>query len=58
MWIAHQKAWAKSLEMMGVKWSDQIFAIPSFDYSELSGLKEHMERNLHNQEWTFSNQPS
>ena len=55
---AHQKAWAKALEMMGVKWSDQIFAIPHFDYSKLPEVKEHMERNLHNQQWTFSNGPS
>jgi len=55
---AHQKAWAKALEMMGVKWSDQIFAIPRFDYSELPEVKELMEKNLHNQQWTFSNQPS
>lgn len=55
---AHQKAWAKALELMGVKWSEQIFAIPHFDYSKLPEVKEHMERNLHNQQWTFTNGPS
>lgn len=28
---AHQKAWAKALETMGVKWSEQIFPIPHID---------------------------
>jgi Mn-containing catalase len=55
---AHQKAWAKALELMGVKWSDQVFAIPHFDYSKLPDVKAHMENNLHNQQWTFSNGPS
>lgn len=55
---AHQKAWAKALEVMGVKWSDQIFAIPQFDYSKLPEVKELMQTNLHNQQWSFTNSPS
>ena len=41
--------WIKKQTKEWVKWSDQIFAIPSFDYSKLPEVKEHIERNLHNQ---------
>jgi Mn-containing catalase len=55
--LAHEKVFAKALESLGVKW-DQTFPVPKTDSSKIPEVRELEERNLHNQQWTFSNEPS
>jgi Mn-containing catalase len=55
--LAHEKVFAKALESLGVNW-DKTFPIPKTDSSKMPEVKELEDRNLHNQQWTFTNEKS
>jgi Mn-containing catalase len=55
--LAHEKVFAKALESLGVNW-DKTFPIPKADSSKMPEVKELEDRNLHNQQWTFTNEKS
>jgi Mn-containing catalase len=55
--LAHEKVFAKALESLGVNW-DKTFPVPKTDSSKMPEVKELEDRNLHNQQWTFSNEAS
>lgn len=55
--LAHEKVFAKALESLGVDW-DNTFPVPKTDSSKMPEVKALEERNLHNQQWTFSNEES
>ena len=52
--LAHEKVFAKALESLGVNW-DKTFPVPKTDSSKMPEVRELEKRNLHNQQWTFSN---
>ena len=52
--LAHEKVFAKSLETLGVNWGNAALPIPKFDSSKMPEVKELENRNLHNQQWTFT----
>ena len=51
--LAHEKVFAKALETLGVDWGKAL-PIPKLDSSKMPEVKELENRNLHNQQWTFS----
>jgi Mn-containing catalase len=55
--LAHEKVFAKALESLGVDW-DKPLPVPKTDSSKMPEVKKLEERNLHNQQWTFSNEES
>jgi Mn-containing catalase len=55
--LAHEKVFAKALESLGVDW-DRTLPIPKIDSSKMPEVKKLEDRNLHNQQWTFSNEGS
>lgn len=55
--LAHEKVFAKALESLGVDW-DKTLPVPKTDSSKMPEVKKLEERNLHNQQWTFSNEKS
>ena len=55
--LAHEKVFAKALETLGVNWN-KILPIPKVDTSKMPEVKELEDRNLHNQQWTFTNEDS
>ena len=55
--LAHEKVFAKALESLGVDW-DRTLPIPKTDSSKMPEVKKLEDRNLHNQQWTFSNEAS
>ena len=55
--LAHEKVFAKALESLGVDW-DKTLPVPKTDSSKMPEVKELEDRNLHNQQWTFSNEAS
>jgi Mn-containing catalase len=55
--LAHEKVFAKALESLGVDWG-QTLPVPKADSSKMPEVRELEKRNLHNQQWTFSNDPS
>jgi Mn-containing catalase len=55
--LAHEKVFAKALESLGVDW-DKSFPVPKTDSSKMPEVKKLEDRNLHNQQWTFSNEKS
>ncbi len=55
--LAHEKVFAKALESLGVDW-DMTLPIPKTDSSQMPEVKKLEDRNLHNQQWTFSNEAS
>src|ERR671919_2752630 len=52
--LAHEKVFAKALETLGVNWGNAALPIPKFDSSKMPEVKELENRNLHNQQWTFT----
>jgi Mn-containing catalase len=52
--LAHEKVFAKALETLGVNWNKTL-PIPKLDTSSMPEVKELESRNLHNQQWTFTN---
>lgn len=55
--LAHEKVFAKALESLGVNWNESL-PVPKTDISKMPEVKELEKRNLHNQQWTFSNENS
>ena len=55
--LAHEKVFAKALESLGVNWGKTL-PVPKTDSSKMPEVKKLEERNLHNQQWTFSNEES
>jgi Mn-containing catalase len=55
--LAHEKVFAKALESLGVNWNKTL-PIPKTDSSKMPEVKKLEERNLHNQQWTFSSESS
>jgi Mn-containing catalase len=55
--LAHEKVFAKALESLGVNWG-QTLPVPKADSSKMPEVRELEKRNLHNQQWTFSNEQS
>lgn len=55
--LAHEKVFAKALESLGVNW-DKTFPVPKTDSLKMPEVRELEKRNLHNQQWTFSNEKS
>ena len=55
--LAHEKVFAKALESLGVSW-DKTFPVPKTDSSKMPEVQELEKRNLHNQQWTFTNDKS
>lgn len=55
--LAHEKVSAKPLESLGVDW-DKTFPVPKTDSSKMPEVKKLEDKNLHNQQWTFSNEAS
>ena len=55
--LAHEKVFAKALESLGVDW-DKTLPVPKTDSSKMPEVKKLEDRNLHNQQWTFSNEES
>jgi Mn-containing catalase len=55
--LAHEKVFAKALESLGVEWNKTL-PIPKTDSLKMPEVKKLEERNLHNQQWTFSSESS
>jgi Mn-containing catalase len=55
--LAHEKVFAKALESLGIDW-DKTLPVPKIDSSKMPEVKKLEERNLHNQQWTFSEEES
>src|ERR671938_28633 len=55
--LVHEKVFAKALETLGVNWNKAL-PIPKIDTSGMPEVKELESRNLHNQQWTFTNETS
>jgi Mn-containing catalase len=55
--LVHEKAFAKALTTLGVVWA-KTMPIPKIETSFMPEVREMEKKNLHNQIWTFSNEPS
>jgi Mn-containing catalase len=55
--MAHEKVFAKALEVLGVSWG-KVLPVPKVDTSKMPEVKELESRNLHNQQWTFASDRS
>ena len=55
--LAHEKVFAKALESLGVNW-DKTFPVPKTDSSKMPEVQALEKRNLHNQQWTFTDDKS
>jgi Mn-containing catalase len=55
--LVHEKAFAKALTTLGIDWA-KTMPIPKIETSFMPEVKEMEKKNLHNQIWTFSNEPS
>ena len=53
--LAHEKVFAKALESLGVDWG-RTLPVPKTDSSKMPEVKKLEDKNLHNQQWTFSNE--
>jgi Mn-containing catalase len=53
--LAHEKVFAKALESLGVDW-DNTLPIPKTDTSKMPEVKKLEDKNLHNQQWSFTNE--
>lgn len=51
--LAHEKVFAKALEVLGVNWGATL-PVPKIDTAKMPEVKELERRNLHNQQWTFA----
>ena len=51
--LAHEKVFAKALEVLGVNWG-KVLPIPKVNTEKMPEVKELEKKNLHNQQWTFS----
>lgn len=50
---AHQMAFAKALESLGVNWA-KILPVPKFDETQFPEVRKLMEAGLHREQYTFS----
>jgi Mn-containing catalase len=55
--LAHEKVFAKALETLGVDWNKTL-PVPKVDTSKMPEVKALENRNLHNRQWTFTNEDS
>ncbi|HZD81919.1 MAG TPA: manganese catalase family protein [Nitrososphaeraceae archaeon] len=55
--LAHEKVFAKALETLGVNWNKTL-PVPKIDTSKMPEVKELENKNLHNQQWTFTSEDS
>jgi len=55
--LAHEKVFAKALETLGVIWNKTL-PVPKIDTSKMPEVKELENKNLHNQQWTFTSEDS
>jgi Mn-containing catalase len=55
--LAHEKVFAKALETLGIDWNKTL-PVPKIDTSKMPEVRELEELNLHNQQWTMTNEPS
>jgi Mn-containing catalase len=55
--LAHEKVFAKALETLGVEWNKTL-PIPKVDTSKMPEVQELERLNLHNQQWTMTNEQS
>jgi Mn-containing catalase len=55
--LAHEKVFAKALETLGVNWNKTL-PVPKVDTSKMPEVKALENKNLHNQQWTFTNEGS
>ena len=55
--LAHEKVFAKALETLGVEWNKTL-PVPKVDTSKMPEVRELEELNLHNQQWTMTNEQS
>src|ERR687886_384694 len=55
--LAHEKVFAKALETLGVSWNKAL-PVPKLDTSGMPEVKELESINLHNQQWTFTDESS
>ena len=53
--LAHEKVFAKALESLGVDW-DNTLPILKTDTSKMPEVKKLEDKNLHNQQWSFTNE--
>ena len=51
--LAHEKAFAKALEVLGVNWGN-VLPVPKVDTAKMPEVKELEKKNMHNQQWTFA----
>src|ERR671924_723645 len=52
--LAHEKVFARALEVLGVNWGKAL-PIPRIDTSGMPEVRDLERKNLHNQMWTFTN---
>lgn len=55
--MAHEKVFAKALEVLGVNWGKTL-PVPKIDTSNMPEVRELEKKNLHNQQWTFASDRS
>ena len=55
--LAHEKVFAKALETLGVEWNKSL-PVPKVDTSKMPEVIELEELNLHNQQWTMTDEQS
>ena len=55
--LAHEKVFAKALETLGVDWNKTL-PVPKVDTSTMPEVQELERLNLHNQQWTMTNEQS
>ena len=51
--LAHEKVFAKALEVLGVNWGS-VLPVPKINTAGMPEVQELERRNLHNQQWTFA----
>lgn len=51
--MAHEKVFAKALEVLGVDWGKTL-PVPKVDTTKMPEVRALEKENLHNQQWTFS----
>lgn len=55
--LAHEKVFAKALETLGVEWNKSL-PVPKVNTSKMPEVRELEELNLHNQQWTMTDEQS
>ncbi len=53
--LTHEKVFAKALKSLGVNW-DKTLPVTKTDSSKIPEVKKLEDKNLHNQQWIFSNE--